>query len=200
MTNFWKRWHITLTQWFVDYVYIPLLRGFRNRNAFARAFSILVTMLLIGLWHGANWTFVFLGVFDGIILIIERFWWKRKSNTLGRFLDNIPYAASFLYFFLVVTVHNILFRAEDMDQAKQYFNSIAQFGTVGEISLKLDLWIMCFLCLMVVAELLTRKKTFPLAGLDKVMVGPLRWSAYYMLIFLILRFSVGKDPFIYFQF
>ena len=81
ITEFWRRWHISLSSWFRDYVYIPL--GGSRCKAARQMFNILVVWLLTGLWHGADWTFVLWGLYFAVFLVLEKFF-------LGRFLEKLP--------------------------------------------------------------------------------------------------------------
>jgi alginate O-acetyltransferase complex protein AlgI len=108
VTDFWRRWHISLSTWYRDYLYIPL-GG--NRCAPARVYVNLVTVfLLCGLWHGASWTFTFWGLFHGLFLVIERL-------GLGRRLAGLPRPIQHAYSLLVVMVGWVFFRARNFAQA-----------------------------------------------------------------------------------
>jgi len=111
ITEFWRRWHISLSSWYRDYLYIPL-GG--NRCSPARVYFNLVTVfLLCGLWHGASWTFMFWGLFHGAFLVIERM-------GLGQLLKRLPLAFQHTYALLVVMVGWVFFRAQDFAQAVAY--------------------------------------------------------------------------------
>ena len=115
ITEFWRRWHISLSRWFRDYLYISL-GG--NRYGAARTYLNLVTVFLIcGLWHGAAWTFVLWGAYHGAWLVIERLgWW--------RVLDAMPRALRHAYTMLIVVVGWVLFRAEDLEHARRFLFSM----------------------------------------------------------------------------
>ncbi|HKP78964.1 MAG TPA: MBOAT family protein [Phenylobacterium sp.] len=111
ITEFWRRWHISLSSWFRDYVYIPL-GG--NRGGTARTVrNLLVVFLLTGVWHGAAWTFVLWGLYHGAFLLIERF-------GLSRLLAAAPRFVGHAYALLVVLIGWVLFRAETLPQAWDY--------------------------------------------------------------------------------
>ncbi len=120
ITEFWRRWHISLSSWFRDYLYIPL-GG--NRGSPLRTYLNLVTVfLLCGLWHGASWTFVLWGMLHGLFLVIERW-------TLSRRLGAWPRALQHLYTLLVVSAGWVLFRAVDLGQALTFLK--AMVGAAG---------------------------------------------------------------------
>ena len=108
ITEFWRRWHITLSTWFRDYLYIPL--GGSRAGAYRTYFNLMVVFLLCGLWHGAKWTFVVWGLYHGFFLILER-------AGLGSALQRIGSEFRHLYVILVVTVGWVFFRADDLSQA-----------------------------------------------------------------------------------
>ena len=108
ITEFWRRWHITLSTWFRDYLYIPL-GG--NRNGKVRTyFNLFTVFLLCGIWHGASWVFLIWGIYHGIFLIIERI-------GLGKLLGRLPKVIGHLYTLLVVIIGWVFFRAESFTQA-----------------------------------------------------------------------------------
>lgn len=116
-TEFWRRWHMTLSFWFRDYVYIPL-GG--NRCARRRQIAnLLVVWLLTGLWHGAAWTFVVWGLYYAAVLMGEKFLW-------GRSLERLPTALRHIYAMVIITVGWVFFRAADLGQAGQMLG--AMFG------------------------------------------------------------------------
>ena len=109
MTEFWRRWHITLSRWLRDYIYISL--GGNRRGALRTYLQLLLTMLLGGLWHGASWNFVIWGGYHGVLLAIERMVWGRREQT-G--LLRIPLA---IVTFLLVCVGWVFFRAKTLASA-----------------------------------------------------------------------------------
>lgn len=118
--EFWRRWHISLSTFFRDYVYIPL-GG--NRVAVSRMYvNLLLVFFLTGFWHGASWNFVIWGLFHGFFLVMERLFLERWLQRAGRPLANI-------YTLLVVMLAWVLFRAETLGQALQYGEALIRFRT-----------------------------------------------------------------------
>lgn len=107
ITDFWRRWHISLSTFFRDYVYIPL-GGNRRGNIY---FNLIIVFLLTGLWHGAAWNFVVWGLWHGVFLMIEKFVFKQNSS-LGIF--------GYVYTFLVVIVGWVFFRSPDLNYALNF--------------------------------------------------------------------------------
>jgi alginate O-acetyltransferase complex protein AlgI len=125
LQEFWRHWHMTLTRFLRDYVYIPL--GGNRRGEAGTAMAIVVTFLLGGLWHGANWTFVAWGLANGVGLVLVRAW-SRSGVTL-------PVAVAWAVTFLFVNLAWVLFRAPDLATASSFFASL--FGAQGFGGLRL---------------------------------------------------------------
>jgi len=122
ITDFWRRWHITLSSWFRDYVYIPL-GG--NRVSNRRTYVNLVTVfLLCGLWHGAAWTFIIWGMLHGVLLVLER-------GAFGRILPRLPATLAHVYVLLAVMVTWVFFRSTSVQGALNFLQAMAGFGSVS---------------------------------------------------------------------
>jgi alginate O-acetyltransferase complex protein AlgI len=116
ITDFWRRWHISLSTWLRDYLYIPL--GGNRVSTPKRYRNLVVVFLLCGLWHGANWTFLAWGAYHGAWLVIERSrLWQRFVGTLG----TLPAAVAILFTFVRVMLGWVLFRAESIPRAFSFF-------------------------------------------------------------------------------
>ena len=120
VTEFWRRWHISLSTWFKEYVYIPL--GGNRKGKAKQVGNILIVWLLTGLWHGASWNFVLWGLYYGIMLLAEKF-------LLKKILDKVPAAVSHIYTLLVVLFGWVLFAFDDTRSLFPYF--AAMFGANG---------------------------------------------------------------------
>ena len=116
ITEFWRRWHISLSTWFKDYVYIPL--GGNRNGIYKQIRNILIVWLLTGIWHGANWTFLIWGLLFGIILIIEKLW-------LNKFMEKLP------SFIRTIYVLFIIFNSDNMQVALTNIKGL--FGMNGEV-------------------------------------------------------------------
>lgn len=116
VTDFWRRWHITLSQWFRDYVYIPMggSRVGRGRTSF----NLFTVFILVGFWHGANWTFILFGIYHGLWLSLERlFGYGRHENPVNPWLRRIAT-------FFIVMLGMVLFRAENLAHAAIYYKAL----------------------------------------------------------------------------
>ena len=120
ISDFWRRWHITLGTWFREYVYIPL--GGNRKGRGRTVFNLLVVWTLTGFWHGASWNFLLWGLYFGILIVMERLF-------LGKILDKLPGVVRVVYTFLLVLFGWILFEFESVPTAWSYF--LAMFGANG---------------------------------------------------------------------
>ncbi len=119
ITEFWRRWHISLSRWFRDYLYIPL--GGNRRGPWRTYFNLFVVFVLAGLWHGASWTFVAWGLIHGTALVFERLWFTSVLEGIWRPLRHC-------YVMSVVVLAWVLFRADDFGYARQYLKAMAGAG------------------------------------------------------------------------
>jgi alginate O-acetyltransferase complex protein AlgI len=122
ITEFWRRWHITLSTWFRDYLYIPL--GGNRRGAGRTYGHLFIVFVLCGLWHGAAWTFLFWGLYHGLLLVLERL-------ALFRWLERSPRPLAWLYTIAAVIIGWVLFRADSPAQALNIFQAMAGKATAG---------------------------------------------------------------------
>ena len=120
VSEFWKRWHITLGSWMMDYLYIPL--GGNRRGKGRTYLNLWIVFFLSGLWHGAAWTFVAWGAFHGIFIVIDKMFWLKASKCIGK----IPRV---LITFVIVMIGWVMFRADTIGYAVQYVG--AMFGANG---------------------------------------------------------------------
>lgn len=120
--EFWRRWHISLGTWFKEYVYFPL-GGSRVENKDKMVRNMLVVWALTGIWHGAEWTFIFWGLFNFVFLMLERLLDFESSE--------VPTAIKRLYCMLLVTLGWVLFRSTDLVQAGRYIATMFGFGKAG---------------------------------------------------------------------
>lgn len=223
--EFWRRWHISLSTWFRDYLYIPL--GGNRVNKLRWAFNIMVTFVVSGLWHGANWTFVIWGALHGFYLLVQRamdglvrvFRKHIRLNEERSVLDNF---IQVLITFSLVTFGWIFFRADTLTDAlyvvENLFNGLGTqlsslVGTnvnsvlqiLGNndkvLGLTLYGWAVAFLAITFMASVHLLQFRIKINEKFKKFPLPLRWAIYYIFVFVIFYYATqGKEQFIYFQF
>ena len=189
ITEFWRRWHISLSTWLRDYLYVPL--GGNRKTATRTSFNLFATMLLGGLWHGAAWTFVAWGALHGAFLMISH----KRNRPIRTGLRSIP---SVVITFGLVTFAWIFFRADTMTDALDYIRGIVTLqGGVTDWSLLVLLMLTGPLLLALdLAQRMKGDDAF-LASLPAPMQGVTVGAA----VLLLVVFSGGAgEPFIYFQF
>ena len=194
--DFWKRWHISLNTWFVDYLYIPLggsrcakWKWFRNT---------MIIFLVSGLWHGANWTFVCWGAYHALLFLPYMIVGKTKTDSS---LDKITFkkAASMLMTFVLVVIGWIIFRSESITDAVSYITSI--FTNTGvHSSVYVALLSYRWIVLLLLIEWFTRNYEQPLQVIHKIKYPVLRYAMYATAALFVLFFASSSQGFIYFQF
>jgi len=204
IAEFWRRWHISLTTWFRDYVYIPLGGSRVSKLKIVR--NTLVIFLLSGLWHGANSTFLAWGLFHAVLFLPFILLKKNRKYTdtvaEGKLLPSIREVFQMAYTFLLVVVGWVFFRAESIGQAVQYLQGMFNMSIFSEpkfeyFGSKFEAIMLCSV-IMFAVEWLQRSKQH---GLDIAMINPLLRRIIYILIIFSIIFYMGKnEQFIYFQF
>ncbi len=128
VTDFWHRWHISLSRWLKDYIYIPL--GGSRCSKIRNYWNILVTFLVSGIWHGANWTFIVWGFIHGFVQIVEKALGLNKKDSSG-----LLKVLRVLLTFLVINVAWVVFRSPSIIEAWHYFrHSFSSFGIPSLLS------------------------------------------------------------------
>lgn len=198
-SDFWRRWHISLSSWLRDYLYIPL-GGNRGSWLFTSR-NLLLTMLLGGLWHGAAWTFVVWGILHGAVLMVER----AMRPISGEMFRRIPRIASFLGWlitFLGVVVAWVFFRAEDLPAALHVVRMMFDAGAYSVVALEAlsfdDGLIMFMLAILICLQ--NAFKDVPLTKLLSSMPWPVLGVLIGCMLVLISTASGEGNAFIYFQF
>ena len=194
ITEFWRRWHMSLGAFFRDYIYIPL--GGNRRGAGRTILNMLIVWALTGLWHGASWNFVLWGAYYGVLLILERF-------VLGRLLDKLPGLLRCVLTFGIVLIGWVIFYYTDFAAVWQHISALFGGGTVGW----LDETTIAVLRKYTVFPLLALVLSLPVvpavgARLPERLRGPLRLILSVLLFITSVLFLVGQsyNPFIYFRF
>ena len=213
ITEFWKRWHISLTTWFRDYLFLPLSFSVSWKIKTDRVFCIrsdmfiyivasLVTWFLTGLWHGANYTFIIWGLLHGFFLIVYQ--WQRKPRKklvkrMGITNDHpLIIGIETAFTLIIVMIAWIFFRADSIQQAFAYLSRLVSpsLFTLPKVHpILVSLVVMSF----ILAEWLQKQKEHALQ-IERIGNKFLRWGIYYSVVLLILFYAGGKQEFIYLQF
>lgn len=194
VTEFWRRWHISLSTWFKEYVYIPL--GGNRKGVKRQVINLLIVWGLTGIWHGASWNFVLWGLYYGVLLIFEKFVFKKV-------LDKLPSAVQHIYTMFVVVIGWGLFYFTDMGELGTFLVDLFNFGNgiCGEQALNL---ILSYLPLIIVAAIAST----PIAAKLYTKVQNAKYigfaqTAFVAIILVICTASLvnqSYNPFLYFRF
>ena len=210
IAEFWRRWHISLTTWFRDYVYIPLGGSRVSKAKVIR--NTFIIFLVSGFWHGANWTFIAWGAYHAILFLPLILTGQNRKYTNqvaeGRILPTLKEAGQMLLSFFLAVLGWIIFRSTGMKSLVNYLYCMCQFGTL-RASYRFftlpEMWpTNLFIVIMLMVEWLQRGKEHGLVmeknGFFKIWY--VRWAIYIALtLFCVcVALSVGKSNFIYFQF
>lgn len=204
VSEFWRRWHISLMSWFRDYVYIPL--GGNQGSKLRIIINVFVVFLLSGMWHGANWTFIVWGLYHAVLFLPTVLMGRKSQSDIvakGRILPSLKETGQMLFTFCLVLFGWILFRSESISDFVQYCEELCQMGTLRacyRLFIQSDIWPkMVFIIIMLVVEWLQRDKEHGLV-LDK-MKPWLRWVICFIIVLMIACFTDNEiGSFIYFQF
>lgn len=207
ITEFWRRWHISLSTWFKDYLYIPL--GGNRKGNLRKYFNLLVVFLVSGLWHGAELSFVLWGLIHGVFNVLENILGINKSSKRNILLDSLRRVITFI----IVVFAFIYFRAENIHHGNEYLLAIinnprslnliealskTKFGTANIYPLLVGV------AILFIFDVLKYKKINLCEKVLKIIL-PIRWIIYLAFIFAIIIFGVygpefSESAFIYFQF
>ena len=203
IAEFWRRWHISLTTWFRDYIYIPLGGSRCVRWKVMR--NTLIIFLVSGFWHGANWTFITWGAYHALLFFPLMLWGKNRKYTnsvaAGRFLPSVKEFGQMLFTFLLALIGWIIFRAENIGQAWDYLGRMCS-SSLLDISIRWGKSALLYIVLLVIVEWFQRDKQHALqiTGKGILLYTPVRWIIYFTIILFVLLFAGGQTDFIYFQF
>ena len=200
IAEFWRRWHISLTTWFRDYLYIPLGGSRVSKAKIVR--NTFIIFLVSGLWHGANWTFVAWGAYHALLFLPLILLGKNRRYTNivaeGKVLPSLREVLQMILTFGLAVFGWIIFRAENIHQAIDYFGHLFSFSLISMPDAIPGLTLL-FTFGMLVFEWLNRNKEHGLA-IDTIKNQLVRYVIYYSITFFILFFSSESETFIYFQF
>ncbi len=207
IAEFWRSWHISLTTWVTDYVFMPLNVRFRSMHNIGLIISIIISMVIIGFWHGAAWTYAIFGLYHGLLyipLILSGSFGKNKKLKVNKF--GAPTTSDFVKMigtYLLVSFGKIIFNSQSLSQAFEFmkglfnFSNPTSFTAEGVRILFLSLF---FTVIMIFVEWKQRDKEYALQIDSLVPHKFARFAIYWMILVLISLYSGKEQIFIYMQF
>ena len=195
--DFWRKWHISLSQWFRDYLYIPLGGNRVDKNTYIR--NIFIVWFCTGLWHGANWTFILWGLYYGCLLLLEKFFLREK-------LEKLPKPISHIYTLLVVLIGWVFFMSPNITTAFTTLGKMIGIGATTFANNQAKFMLKSYFIVFVLAILLSTKVY------DKIQIFVYNqykmkavyttWTIYIILLIICIAFIVGGTyhSFLYFAF
>ncbi|WP_418512129.1 MBOAT family O-acyltransferase [Corallibacter sp.] len=205
IAEFWRRWHISLSTWFRDYLYIPL--GGSRGSSWIKIRNTFIIFIVSGFWHGANWTFIVWGALNAIYFLPLLLTNKNRKNldtvAKGRLLPSIKEVFFMLLTFSLTAFAWIFFRAENIDHALRYISkmiSTSLFELPYFIGMFKALMLILIIAAFVIIEWLGRESKYAIEHIGLTWKRPFRFAMYYVIIYLIVTFSGNQQTFIYFQF
>ncbi|HEY3402073.1 MAG TPA: MBOAT family O-acyltransferase [Ohtaekwangia sp.] len=201
IAEFWRRWHISLSTWFRDYVYIPL-GGSQGKMALKIRNTVIV-FLLSGFWHGANWTFIAWGAFNAVLFIPLLVMGQNRNHlgkvASGRFVPGSSDVLKMAFTFVLTLIGWVFFRSRTIDQAIHILGNIFSAKIASAPTVFPGL-IFVLILLLIVTEWIQRERQHGLDFSDVRISMPVRWSVYLFLVLVIFWFGGEQQEFIYFDF
>ena len=195
--DFWRKWHISLSQWFRDYLYIPLGGNRVDKNTYIR--NIFIVWFCTGLWHGANWTFILWGLYYGCLLLLEKFFLREK-------LEKLPKPISHIYTLLVVLIGWVFFMSPNITTAFTTLGKMIGIGATTFANNQAKFMLKSYFILFVLAILLSTKVYDRIQifvyNQYKMKAVYTTWTIYIILLIVCIAFIVGGTyhSFLYFAF
>ena len=201
IAEFWRRWHISLSSWFKDYLYIPL--GGSKGGAWMKVRNTFIIFLVSGFWHGANWTFIVWGFLNALFIMPSIIFNTNRNNleivAQGKLFPTFKELFSIISTFSLVVFAWIFFRAENLEHAMNFIKRIVTNPTfVTELKVRGDLLIL--ILFFTIIEWIGREEQFGLAKIGLKWKSPLRYIMYFVIIVTLFWFGGKEQQFIYFEF
>jgi alginate O-acetyltransferase complex protein AlgI len=201
IAEFWRRWHISLSSWFRDYLYIPL--GGSRGGKWSSVRNTMIIFLVSGFWHGANWTYLAWGALNALYFIPLLLAGRNRTNldTAGASssLPSLRETCQIVTTFLLTILAWVFFRSSDLVNAFDHVAGIFSMSFFSIPTVRPSL-VIALIAFLIIVEWSGRRHQFALEDLGTSWPRPLRWSMYYALIAAILVFGGKEQEFIYFQF
>jgi alginate O-acetyltransferase complex protein AlgI len=201
IAEFWRRWHISLSTWFRDYLYIPL--GGSKGGMWIKVRNTFIIFLVSGFWHGANWTFIVWGFLNALYIMPSIIFNTNRTNldivAQGKYLPTIKEVFQMVLTFSLTVFAWIFFRANNIEHALSYISEIFS-GSLFTKPVIMPKILFILILIFILIEWMGREEQFALAKLRVKWKSPFRYALYYIIIAAIFVFSGEKQQFIYFQF
>lgn len=205
IAEFWRRWHISLSTWFRDYLYIPL--GGSRGNTWNKIRNTFIIFIVSGFWHGANWTFIVWGALNALYFLPLLLKKKNRNNidiiAKGNLLPNFKEFTGVLMTFGLTLFAWIFFRAIDIPHAFSYLAEIfssSLFELPHFKGMRHALIILVVVVVFIIIEWLGREQQYAIENIGSKWPVIIRWSFYYIIVLAILGIKGSQQEFIYFQF
>lgn len=198
--EFWKRWHISLSSWFRDYLYIPM--GGNRTSSYRQVINVLVVFVVSGFWHGANWTFILWGFVNAIFVLCDNYVFKTNYTEIvakGKRYPGFAELLKMLLTFIITCFIWVFFRCNSIKDAFAYLKGVfsRNLFSMPQIAPTILLLLIIGFVLM---EWLGRESDFALENVLGIQHKAVRWSVYIGLVLCIVVFGAKPQTFIYFQF
>jgi alginate O-acetyltransferase complex protein AlgI len=202
ISEFWKKWHISLTSWMIDYVFTPLNFILRDIRKAGLLISIVSTFVIVGLWHGANWTYISFGLLHGLyfvpLVLYNKLNVKQNPGTVS--LPSLKDLLLMLLTFVMIMIAGILFKSADLNAAIHYFLGLFSQSILAAPQIKVKS-VIVFIVLLLAVEWVGRSKSFPLENLQLRWKPFYRWIIYsFFMALILIEGAFRQTNFIYFQF
>jgi D-alanyl-lipoteichoic acid acyltransferase DltB (MBOAT superfamily) len=204
IAEFWRKWHISLSSWFRDYLYFPL--GGSRGNKLNQIRNVFIIFVVSGFWHGANWTFLVWGIYNACLFIPLLLFNKNRKHIEpinGNFFPSMSTFLKICTTFILITIGWVFFRSENLDMAFDYISiifssTLFSFPYVFGVGLFKAALTIVFIVLMLMVEWIGRTKEIPIYLNHKRRIY--QWVLCYLLVIVIFLFGEKQQDFIYFQF
>ena len=201
ITEFWRRWHISLSSWFKDYVYIPL--GGNRKGIKRQIINMFIVWTLTGFWHGAEWNFIIWGIYYFIFLVLEKY-------VLKKILEKMPSFLGHIYTLIIIYIGWIIFRCDSLNSLVLYFKSLFNFNITSTSINQLSVYIESYFVYFILAFIFQTPIYYKIIEkIEKMKNGKLKTSLnmlHYISLLIVFIISImflaysSYNPFIYFRF
>lgn len=204
VTEFWKRWHISLINWCKEFIFIRLVHNKLKLGIWASVYAVFITFLIIGIWHGPRWNFIILGLLQGVVVNYEYFTRRFRSNIGGKLPKKLVLYSSYLMVYIFFGLTLVFFNAVEVSDAAYFISHLFKDIDITDLSLmylnnfdKAIVLIGTFLVLIVEFRQENGKDVF-----ERIILWPrwARYAFYYILIFFVIYFGSSSQEFVYMQF